>query len=147
MDGRSLERAPEFWELAVRVHVLMCYPDAPEARRQRICKAIGRQMVDVTLDDIAHESDKDLPIVVARLSGSFPDYDAGARRGITERFVYQNERVLRVGAIVLALIAKEATGRFPSLAGGNRQPTLNEAARYVRHGRAGPTTKKRCTRS
>ncbi len=95
VGSQIVERVPELWELAVRLDVLTCYPVATDAWRQRRHDAIGSQMVGVTLEHIGQEFPEDLAKGFAELSATFPDYDAEARRRISERNPSASPRVAR----------------------------------------------------
>ena len=122
---------PELWQLAVRLHVLMCYPDAPADRHQRLCNAIGAQMIAVTLKQVQIDSPEDLNRSRIELAARFPGHDWKARRNISEKFIEHHEQALRVGSIVLAMVSEAATGKYPAFVGRSRQPSRKEIARYL----------------
>jgi hypothetical protein len=121
----------EPWQLAVKLDVLLCCPNASAGRRQTLCDAIGAQMVGVTVEQVRRDFPEELAACIADLSATYPDYIAEARRRISERFRFLRQRAMRVGLIILPLISKAAIGQFPNLVERARQPTLNEVARYV----------------
>jgi len=113
----------EPWEIAAHLHIRLAYPDATAARTQRLIDS-------VCADQLATFIEKH-PGCRTELLTRFPEYGPRKVRTGRRHIVANLEDAQRMGAAVLVLVKKAATGELPVHEGKPTQLSLDFIVQYL----------------